>query len=230
MDNFIEIYNNALSDKSCDYIISCFDKFKEHVFTGMTGSGVNKSKKDSLDFNLLRVQDELEDFLFDEIKTSLKNHINKYMEKYKLKDGKNLNLWKAFSIFPYSVHAKKYIKGTGGYHMFHSDDDAGEGSIYRQLVCMYYLNTIKKGGETEFYHQDLKVKPTKGSLVVFPAFFTHLHKGHVPLDNDKYILNFWLMKGLANPQNVINRNAFTLTDISLPKKKNSSPTLTDFIF
>ena len=61
---------------------------------------------------------------------------------------------------------------------------------------MYYLNNVNEGGETEFYHQKLKVKPTIGSLVIFPTFFTHLHKGNVPISNDKYILNFWLMRGI----------------------------------
>ena len=52
---------------------------------------------------------------------------------------------------------------------------------------MFYLNDVKEGGETEFYHQNLKVPPTQGSLVIFPAYFTHLHKGHIPITDDKYI-------------------------------------------
>tara|TARA_R110002012_G_scaffold316842_1_gene532387 strand:+ start:446 stop:1084 length:639 start_codon:yes stop_codon:yes gene_type:complete len=209
-DNFIEIYKNALSNKSCDYIMDCFNEFKEHVYVGKTGSGVQKEKKDSLDLNLLKFQNKLQDFLLKEIKASLKTHISKYMEKYKLTGGDKEKLWKLFSIFPWSIHAKKYIKNTGGYHMFHSDDNASGASIYRQLVCMYYLNTVSEGGETEFYHQDLKIKPQKGALVVFPAFFTHLHKGNTPLSNDKYILNFWLMRGNENPQKVKYQNGFTL--------------------
>ena len=49
-------------------------------------------------------------------------------------------------------------------------------------------------------HQNMKIKPEQGSLVIFPAFFTHLHKGHVPTSGDKYILNFWLMSGAPDPK------------------------------
>ena len=66
--------------------------------------------------------------------------------------------------------------------------------LSRVLVCMFYLNDVKEGGETEFYFQKLKVKPTKGSLVIFPTYFTHLHKGHIPISNDKYICNLWILK------------------------------------
>ena len=69
--------------------------------------------------------------------------------------------------------------------------------IKKQGVITLYLNDVKEGGETEFYHQNLKVPPTQGSLVIFPAYFTHLHKGHVPISNDKYILNLWLLKNNA---------------------------------
>ena len=115
-NNFIEVYKNALSKKSCDYIINCFDKFKEKTYTGMAGVSVEKDIKDSLDFNLLEVQGNLEDFLFNEIKVSLKTHVGKYMEKYKLAYGVPLkNMWDHFSIFPWAVHAKKYKKDNPKY-------------------------------------------------------------------------------------------------------------------
>jgi hypothetical protein len=43
----------------------------------------------------------------------------------------------------------------------------------------------------------MKVKPKKGSLVIFPAGFTHTHKGHVPLSDDKYVVTSWLMYNRA---------------------------------
>ena len=57
---------------------------------------------------------------------------------------------------------------------------------------MFYLNDVKEGGETEFYHQKIKIKPKKGTAVIWPSFYTHLHKGNVPVSNNKYILNVWL--------------------------------------
>ena len=64
---------------------------------------------------------------------------------------------------------------------------------------MFYLNDVEEGGETEFYHQKLKIKPKKGTCVIFPTYFTHKHKGHIPISNDKYIMNVWVVADYRNP-------------------------------
>jgi hypothetical protein len=58
---------------------------------------------------------------------------------------------------------------------------------------MYYLNDVTKGGETEFYYQKCFISPQTGRLVIAPAGFTHTHKGHIPLSEDKYILTSWVL-------------------------------------
>ena len=45
-----------------------------------------------------------------------------------------------------------------------------------------------KGGETEFPDLDLTISPECGKLLVFPSIWTYLHRGNVPISNDKYIL------------------------------------------
>ena len=63
---------------------------------------------------------------------------------------------------------------------------------------MFYLNDVQEGGETEFYYQDLSIKPRKGTMVIAPAYFTHTHRGNVPISNDKYILTSWVQFNQAN--------------------------------
>ena len=46
---------------------------------------------------------------------------------------------------------------------------------------MTYLNTVKNAG-TEFKYQKLKTKAVKGKTVIWPASWTHTHRGS---DNDK---------------------------------------------
>jgi hypothetical protein len=65
------------------------------------------------------------------------------------------------------------------------------------LAFLYYLNDVEEGGETEFFYQGIKTKPKKGSLVIFPAGFTHTHKGNVPFSDDKYVVTSWLMYNRA---------------------------------
>jgi len=59
------------------------------------------------------------------------------------------------------------------------------------VVGMLYLNDVAKGGETEFLHQQVSLKPKQGTLVVWPAYFTHTHRGKPPLSGRKYIINKW---------------------------------------
>ena len=37
-----------------------------------------------------------------------------------------------------------------------------------------------------------KVKPRQGSVLVHPAAFPFIHKGHMPESSDKYIVTTWL--------------------------------------
>tara|TARA_R110000868_G_scaffold16539_1_gene73910 strand:+ start:347 stop:526 length:180 start_codon:yes stop_codon:yes gene_type:complete len=57
---------------------------------------------------------------------------------------------------------------------------------------MLYLNDVEEGGETELLYQSRRIKPQKGTLTMFPASFTHTHRGNPPLSNDKYIVTGWV--------------------------------------
>jgi hypothetical protein len=56
---------------------------------------------------------------------------------------------------------------------------------------MTYLNNIKKGGETEFFYQNLKVKPEKGLTLIWPADWTFTHRGIPSPKEIKYITTGW---------------------------------------
>lgn len=79
----------------------------------------------------------------------------------------------------------------GGYHMWHYENSGLE-VANRKLVYMAYLNDVEEGGETEFLYYHRRVKPTAGTMLIFPAEFTHTHRGNPPISNEKYIINGWL--------------------------------------
>ena len=65
-------------------------------------------------------------------------------------------------------------------------------SSHRVLAWMIYLNDLPEGeGETEFLHQSVRLRPRKGDVVIFPAGFTHTHRGNPPLTTNKYIATGW---------------------------------------
>ena len=42
---------------------------------------------------------------------------------------------------------------------------------------MIYLNDIRRGGGTEFIHQRFTAKPRAGDFYIWPAGWTHMHRG-----------------------------------------------------
>ena len=82
----------------------------------------------------------------------------------------------------------------GGYHVWHCENSKMK-SRNRILAFMVYLNDVTEGGETEFLYQKCRFKPEKNTLLVWPAQFTHVHRGNPPLSNDKYIITGWVEYG-----------------------------------
>ena len=82
----------------------------------------------------------------------------------------------------------------GGYHVWHYEN-AGYGHHARELVWAIYLNDMPDGeAETEFLYQKRRIKPTVGTVVIWPAGMTHVHKGNTVFTQDKYILTGWFIK------------------------------------
>ena len=92
----------------------------------------------------------------------------------------------------------------GGYHIWHCEDGA---FVYRDrvLTWMMYLNDIphENGGATDFLHQKCSFQPTTGTMVMWPATYTHMHRGaFLTGDIPKYIATGWFYR---EPGNVTNR-------------------------
>jgi hypothetical protein len=113
------------------------------------------------------------------------------------------SLSSALSIFagihPYFAHNAFRDMGynlqrtdTGEFYHWHVDSGPGVFS-QRQLVVIWYLNDVAgPGGETEFLLQQVKVAPQRGKLILFPPFWTHIHRGVALQQGRKYIATTWV--------------------------------------
>jgi len=80
----------------------------------------------------------------------------------------------------------------GEYYHWHVDAGPGEFSA-RQMVAIWYLNDVPgPGGETEFPLQEVLIRPAQGKLVLFPPFWTHVHRGVTLQAGVKYIATTWV--------------------------------------
>jgi hypothetical protein len=65
--------------------------------------------------------------------------------------------------------------------------------LHRHLLWTIYLNDGFSEGETEFLHQQRKIVPSTGSVLIAPSAFTHTHRGNMPRGGDKFIATSWIL-------------------------------------
>ena len=82
------------------------------------------------------------------------------------------------------------VRKTEGYHVWHYERDDPRVTD-RLMAYMTYLEVPEKGGETEILHQSLRIEPIVGRTLIWPAGFTHMHRGNPPLDGEKMYITGW---------------------------------------
>jgi hypothetical protein len=170
----------------CNDLISFFDKGQPKIGEVFDKNGnltVDKSNKDSLEIVLPEPRSS-------DISLKYIEALQMVLEEYKIKFP-FCNNYGAYSILS-PPQIQKYLP-NGGFHKWHSERTSG-GPIFvssRHLVFMTYLNDVDDGGETEFYHQKLKVKPEKGLTLIWPADWTYTHRGIPSRSEEKYIITGW---------------------------------------
>lgn len=192
MTNFIEVYENVLTDVDCQGIIGEFDYLSEMGFTQnrQQAEGALKAKKDDISLNY-------GDLLVSQMASAgrgmikvLNEKVVDYVEKYKVgMFGVSDTQGPPYPICSEAVKVQKTSPGQG-YHVWHSEANSSRHSD-RFIAWTIYLNDVEDGGETEFIYQSERVKPEMGKLVIWPAGFTHTHRGNPPLKGDKYIATGW---------------------------------------
>ena len=89
----------------------------------------------------------------------------------------------------YDLKIKKIPVG-GGFHNWHYENGSISDSP-RAFVMQLYLNDDFEGGETEFLYQNRRELAVAGDVIMFPAGFTHTHRGNPPIGGTKYIVTSW---------------------------------------
>ena len=96
-----------------------------------------------------------------------------------------------YEIFP-SFVLQKYEPPGGHFNKWHCEYDLNtKYTITRVAAWMLYLNSLDEGC-TEFFHQNKTIKPEKGKLLIWPSFYTHIHKGNPVKTKNKYIMTGWI--------------------------------------
>ena len=83
------------------------------------------------------------------------------------------------------MHLLRYDKT--GHLRAHQD----QGVSTRVLSVLLYLNDDYEGGEIEFMHSKIKIKPEPGSVLFFPSNFLYVHEVYPVTKGPRYALPNW---------------------------------------
>ena len=177
MEKWIKTYPKIFSKEECTGLIEWFevlDESKQLVQTKLKGHR---------EFDEVNLNDFREQSL--KVQLDVYKRFDDILEKYKQDVRVHKKALPEKSAWE-EIRIKRYRSGVGN---FLDHVDVGDYiSARRFLVFFVYLNDVTEGGETEFPTFDLQVSPECGTILVFPATWTFLHRGNVPISNDKYIL------------------------------------------
>jgi len=186
-DYFTFIGGWFMPKKDCNDVIKFYKNNEDKSYQGNVGTGNNRDGKvnckikkcNQLTINQKDLSIHLKNYI-----AHLSNILNLYKQKYPFCD----------TMSTYSLREPvniQHYKPTEGYFDWHTENLGCKYTKYRHLVFMTYLNTVENAG-TEFYHQNVKTKCETGLTLIWPAAWTHTHRGIVSMEKEKFIITGWL--------------------------------------
>ena len=185
--NQIYVKENAISTSECDNLLEGFHKMSWLHAPGRIGDGndadkVKKSTDLTLGWEMIRHHKD-----FASMHQALHDGFTEYIDEvdYIVEHQPPVIIENFFNM--------QWYKPGEGYYAYHAELQPGapNSSSMRCAAWMFNLNTIENGGGTEFKYFDDKIEPKAGQLSIFPAYFTHTHRGIVAPEEDKYIATGW---------------------------------------
>tara|TARA_R110000772_G_scaffold15195_2_gene44146 strand:+ start:277 stop:873 length:597 start_codon:yes stop_codon:yes gene_type:complete len=188
--DFIGIFPEVYPSGFCDHLIKEFNS-NQSLGAGSDRLAIGKDKHEADDFHIFANALIMDLHQFQEKDTTgmFFQGLQQCFETY----TNEFSVMKDTYLGCKNIKLQKTSKG-GGYHLWHGEQGNGGQQGNRGLVYMLYLNTLPQeaNGETEFLYQQRRINPVGNTMVLWPAAFTHAHRGNpVYGDNTKYIVTGW---------------------------------------
>ena len=171
----------------CDDLITYFESNQNKQKRGVTGDGENLDSKNSIDITISPK----------DIKLPGNEVFEQYFQNLFCCYEDYVSQWPFLRTFAQNLHVsvfnlQRYQSGQH-FQTVHTER-ASLSTLHRIFAWMTYLNDVdlKDGGSTFFSHYDLEVQPRKGLTLIWPAEWTHAHKGNVLNAESKYIITGWM--------------------------------------
>jgi len=181
-DNFIIRYKGAFSQQDCDEIINYVEYLDENQLLYYDKKSLHRQDNKTVSINNgfdldIPTTSRISRIILPKYKPC----IDDYVQRFSVLDSSK--------FLVYDVKLKKVPSG-GGFHSWHYENGSMI-SASRMFVIQLYLNDGFEGGETEFLYQNLREEAVAGDVVIFPAGYTHVHRGNPPIGGTKYTATSW---------------------------------------
>ena len=169
----------------CDELINYFEANKSKQYLGVTSSGLNTESKDTTDISI-----KPKDILLpgNEI-------FKKYIEEIHKCHKDYISQWEFLENNPieYEIGVFAMVRYQPGQHFkqIHTERFSLS-TLHRVFVFMTYLNDVEEGGSTYFSNYDFDIQPKKGLTLIWPAEWTHAHRGNILKSGLKYMISGWI--------------------------------------
>jgi len=165
----------------CDDLINLFESSSLKKDGVVCHDKIDKSIKHSTDISIPQLNNNI---IIQNYLSELHKVINKYKKLYIYSD-KNQGNWEITEKF----NIQRYYPNQG-FYKYHTERCTIDSSL-RHLTFMTYLNDVTDCGETEFYYQNIKIKPEKGLTIIWGTDWTFTHRGIPSPTQTKYIATGW---------------------------------------
>ena len=176
----IHLVENAYTKQSCINLITMFEANIQKAKPGKAGD----KDLNNLEMPLL-LSPSASEWEFWGLGKTIKLAVDDFVKEYPLFDI-GLERWHLDE----NIQLCRFQPGFH-YQRIHCESTGIKEYQDRVFAWMLYLNDIKQGGETEFIYQNFKTTPKAGNFYIWPAGPSHMHRGVVAPNEQKYFLTGW---------------------------------------
>jgi predicted 2-oxoglutarate/Fe(II)-dependent dioxygenase YbiX len=180
LDDYIKIYNNAISSELCTNTISDIqnNEWIEHGYRYPDGSVISYDKELSVSFNSsAKSYQPLMDIIWVSLQRYM-NDINDYC----------FNTWSGYSTIRFNKYDKNTLMKKHCDHIHSLFPGEPKGIPVLSVVGL--LNNEYTGGEFIMY-DDKIINLKAGDLIIFPSIFLYPHRVNEITDGTRYSFVSW---------------------------------------
>jgi len=176
---------NLENNKLCNEITQFFENNKELQIQGITSYGKDLKAKKTTDIPVN--PHDLKNPKFEVLKQYM-DELYKCFIDYQNQWPFLKSVIKVVDVPGFNI--QKYSRGDH-FAQLHSERTTLD-TLHRLFAWMTYLNDVDDGGQTNFNHYGIKIKPETGKTLIWPAEWTHAHTGEILKSGTKYIVTGWM--------------------------------------